>query len=221
MNESGEFRITFDEHDVGALYKPADDTVATIVFGHGAGAGMGHSTLESITDEFAKIGIASLRFNFPYMEARKSRVDSVPVSTAAINAAYSHVKENYGGPILLGGHSFGGRMCSHAVVDYDMDVVGLIFCSFPLHTQANRTLKRAEHMDQIKSPMLFLSGTRDSMAERPLMNKLMRELRDTATLKWLDTADHGYKVLKRTRKRKDDVFQEMAGHAKRFVQKIL
>lgn len=218
FRDSSTHRIQFDEHDVGALFKPADDQSMVIVFGHGAGAGMHHNTLEEITDAFAAIGIASLRYNFPYMEAGKNRVDAQAVSTKTVKAAYEFAKSNYDLPILLGGHSFGGRMASHAVVEHSLEVVGLIFCSFPLHNPKKPSLDRAAHMDQITCPMLFLSGSRDGMAERRLMNKLSRQL--DATLKWLDTADHGYKVLKRTRKRKDDVFHEMATHANRFIQTL-
>lgn len=216
--ESSTHRIQFDEYDVGALFKPADNQSTLIVFGHGAGAGMHHRTLEEITDAFAAVGIASLRYNFPYMEAGKNRVDAQAVSTRTIKAAYEFAQSNYDLPILLGGHSFGGRMASHAVVEHNLEVAGLIFCSFPLHNPKKPSLDRAAHMDQISCPMLFLSGSRDGMAERRLMNKLARQL--GATLKWLDTADHGYKVLKRTRKRKDSVFHEMSGHAKRFIQTL-
>ena len=212
-------RLKFDDFDVGALYKPAENSNATIVFGHGAGAGMHHRTLEQITDAFAEVGIASLRYNFPYMEAGKNRVDAQAVSTSTVRAAFEHARQHYEDPLLLGGHSFGGRMSSHAVVEHELDVAGLIFCSFPLHNPAKPSLDRGAHLEQITCPMLFLSGSRDGMADRKLMNKLVRNL--PATIKWLDTADHGYKVLKRTRKRKDDVFHEMAGHAKRFVASIV
>ena len=217
--ESTSFRLKFDTFDVGALYKPVEGSVATIVFGHGAGAGMHHSTLEQITDAFAEVGIASLRYNFPYMEAGKNRVDAQAVSTATVKAAFEYASQHYGGPILLGGHSFGGRMSSHAVAEHGLPAKGLIFCSFPLHNPTKPSLDRGAHLQEINCPMLFLSGTRDGMADRKLMNKLVRGL--DATVKWLDTADHGYKILKRTRKRKDDVFHEMASHAKRFVNSIL
>lgn len=217
--ESTSLRLKFDAYDVGALYKPSDNSNATIVFGHGAGAGMHHSTLEHITDAFAAVGISSFRYNFPYMEAGKNRVDAQAVSTSTVRAAFEHAQQNYEGPILLGGHSFGGRMSSHAVVDHELDAAGLIFCSFPLHNPAKPSLDRGAHLERVSCPMLFLSGSRDGMADRRLMNKLVRNL--DAKIKWLDTADHGYKVLKRTRKRKDDVFHEMASHAKRFVASIV
>ena len=112
---------------------------------------------------------------------------------------------------LVGGHSYGGRMASHAVVDHGLDVAGLVFCSFPLHPPAKPTTKRADHLDGIRAPMLFLSGTRDGMAQPALLNGVVERI--GATVHYLDTADHSYKVLKRSRTRSDDVFDEMAQYA--------
>ena len=109
-HESSASRIVFDGHDVGALHKQATSHLATIVFGHGAGAGMYHSTLENITDAFADVGLGSLRYNFPYMEAGKGRVDAKAVSTSTVKYALEYAKTIGEGPFLLGGHSFGGRM---------------------------------------------------------------------------------------------------------------
>lgn len=210
-----EQRLKFDEYDVTARIDKVTDSIATLVFAHGAGASMHHGTLEEITHKCNESSISVLRFNFPYMEAGKSRTDSQAVATLAIKAALELAQEKVSGPYFLGGHSFGGRMASHAVVDHDLDVAGLVFCSFPLHTPKKPGIARAEHMDVIKVPMLFLSGTRDGMAQRDLMNGVVTRL--NAELHWLDTADHGYKVLKRTRQRTDDVFSEMVGYISAFV----
>ncbi len=210
-----EQRLKFDEYDVTARIDKVTDSIATLVFAHGAGASMHHGTLEEITHKCNESSISVLRFNFPYMEAGKNRTDSQAVATLAIKAALDLAQEKVSGPYFLGGHSFGGRMASHAVVDHDLDVAGLVFCSFPLHTPKKPGIARAEHMDAIKVPMLFLSGTRDGMAQRELMNGVVTRL--NAELHWLDTADHGYKVLKRTRQRTDDVFSEMVGYISAFV----
>lgn len=211
----GEQRLKFDEYDVTARIDEVTDPVASIVFAHGAGASMHHSTLEEIAHKCNESRISVLRFNFPYMEAGKNRTDSQPVATLAIKAALELAQKKLRGPYFLGGHSFGGRMASHAVVDHDLDVAGLVFCSFPLHTPNKPGITRAEHMDAIKAPMLFLSGTRDGMAQHDLMESVVNRL--NAQLHWLDTADHGYKVLKRTRQRTDDVFSEMIGYIAAFV----
>lgn len=210
-----ENRIEFDDFDVGAIFAGADAAVATLVFGHGAGADMRHASMQNISDAFNAHGISVLRFNFPFKEAGKPRVDSKDVSTATVAAALSFAKANHDGPYFLGGHSFGGRMSSHAVVDRELEVSGLIFGSFPLHGVGKPSIARAEHMDDIGCPMLFLSGTRDGMAEPKLMTQVTDRI--GGELKWLETADHGYKVLKRTRTREDDVFTEMAGYARDFV----
>ena len=133
-------RLKFDDFDVGSITLEADQSKATLVFAHGAGANMLHSTLQSICEALVSVQISTLRFNFPYMEAGKNRVDSKDVSTAAIEAAVARAKETLPAPYFLGGHSFGGRMTSHAVVDRAVNVSGLVFCSFPCTTRRNRLL---------------------------------------------------------------------------------
>ena len=213
-------RIAFDGQAVSGLFMPAEAAHrATLVFGHGAGADMRHRSMEAIAAAFASIGVATLRYNFPFKEAGKSRVDSQAVSTATVAAALAHARSQAEGPHLLGGHSFGGRMASHAVVEHGLNVAGLIFCSFPLHGVGKPSIRRAEHLDRIDAPMLFLSGSRDGMAQAPLLEEVAA--RTQATVRRLDTADHGYKVLKRTRQRSDDVFEEMASHAAAWLNSTL
>ena len=209
-------RVPVADREVSALLRPADgEHRATLTFGHGAGADMRHSSMAAIAEAFAGVGIATLRYNFPFKEDGRNRVDAQAVSTETVAAALECARQHADGPHLLGGHSFGGRMASHAVVDRDLDPAGLIFCSFPLHMPKKPATKRAEHLDNISAPMLFLSGTRDGMAERDLLNQVAARV--DATVEWLDTADHGYKVLKRTRTRTDDVFEEMAGYASAWL----
>ena len=205
---------------VGALLLPARGTHrATLTLGHGAGAGMTHPSMRGIAEAFAEVGIATLRYNFPFKERGRSRVDAQAVSTATVAAALGCARNESPGPHLLGGHSYGGRMASHAVADRGLDVAGLVFCSFPLHTPAKPGTKRAEHLDGISAPMLFLSGTRDGMARPALLNDVAERV--GATVNWLDTADHGYKVLRRTRTRTDDVFDEMAHYAGTWLDTVL
>ena len=201
--------------EVGGLFTAAAEPVATLVFAHGAGADMRHKTIQSIAEAFASAGISSLRFNFPFKEAGKSRVDSKDVSTGTIKAALEFARAHFEGPYCLGGHSFGGRMASHAVLEHRLDAAALIFCAFPLHPAGKPSVERARHMDAIESPMLFLSGSRDKLAEHGLMTQVANRL--GATLRWLDTGDHGYRILKRSRIREDDIFAEMAGHARQFL----
>jgi len=189
---------------------------ALFVLAHGAGADFRHRNLASIAEAFAAQGIASLRFNFPFMEEGKRRVDSREVSVAAIAAAVE-AGSSEDLPIYLGGHSFGGRMASHALVERDLAVKGLIFCSFPLHQPKKPALSRAEHLVEIGLPMLFLSGTRDALAEPELLESVVTGLGDRAQLHWLATADHSYKILERQRVDGPDVFEEMAEVARVFI----
>lgn len=198
------------------LWQGPDEPKAALVLAHGAGAGMRHKNMQAIADAFERRGIATLRFDFPYMAEGRSRVDSPEVATASIAAAYAAAAERTALPIWLGGHSFGGRMASHAVVDRELPAAGLIFCSFPLHMPGKPDTKRARHLIEIRRPMLFLSGTRDALAERALLEPLVQSL-PNAALHWLDTADHGYRVLKRSRARTGSVFDEMAEAAETFI----
>jgi predicted alpha/beta-hydrolase family hydrolase len=187
---------------------------------HGAGADMRHSSMSAIAQSLAERGIATLRFNFPFMEARNKRVDSRPVATATIAAAVALAHNQRPTlPLFLGGHSFGGRMASHAMLEYDLAAVrGLVFCSFPLHVADKPDITRAAHLPQIRQPMLFVSGTRDALAAPALLEGVVGKL--GATLVWLETADHGYRVQKRARQRTDSVFDELGAAVEVFVRSL-
>jgi predicted alpha/beta-hydrolase family hydrolase len=200
------------------LWQCPEDAIAALVLAHGAGADMTHRHMQALADAFEAQGIATLRFNFAYMEEGKSRVDPPPIATARIADAFAVTQERTHLPIWLGGHSFGGRMASHALLDKHLPAAGLIFCSFPLHNPGKPAVTRAEHLSGIQRPMLFLSGTRDKLAERRLLEPLVAGLRN-AELHWLDTADHGYQVLKRSRKSAEDVFAEIARVARAFIER--
>jgi predicted alpha/beta-hydrolase family hydrolase len=217
---SGRFPTASTE--VSWLLSDAHDAVAVLVFGHGAGADMRHANMTSIATEFARRDVAVLRFNFPFMEGTRRPVDSRAVSTATIAAAVAHARELKPGlPLFLGGHSFGGRMASHAVLDHDLrDARGLVFCSFPLHPAGKPATTRADHLEAIELPMLFLSGTRDALAERDLLDGVVVRLGARAELVRLDTADHGYKVQKRSRVRSDSVFEELTDAAVAFIRRF-
>jgi len=194
--------------------------VAQLVFAHGAGAGFQHATMSALAHAFADEGLATLRFNFPFMQQGKRRVDKPSVCTQAIVSAAAELQQRDSIPLFLGGHSFGGRMCSHAVVDHQMACAGLIFCSFPLHVAKKPGVERAAHLPQIHQPMLFLSGTRDDLAEPSLLKEVVANL-PTARMHWLDTANHSYTVLKRTRTHHLSVFEEIARTARLFVDEVI
>ncbi len=194
---------------------------ACLIFAHGAGAPMGHLTMSALAAAFNSIGMDVLRFNFPFMEARQRRVDGKAIALDAIAAAVDRARATSAvDRLLIGGHSFGGRMASHAVLERDLGTVaGLVFGAFPLHPANKPSVKRAAHLAQIPLPLLFLSGTRDALASKDLLESVVDGLPD-ATLHWLDTADHGYKVLKRTRVRTDTVFEEIADVTDQFLSRV-
>ncbi len=198
-----------------------DDAEQLLVLAHGAGADFRHANMLGISEALARQGIASLRFNFPFMEEGRRRVDSQATSIACILAALETARE--AAPelsLFAGGHSYGGRMTSHAVLEpAATDVNGLVFCSFPLHPPKKPGTERAAHLPDIELPMLFLSGTRDGLATPELLESLVAGL-PRADLRWLDTADHGYKILKRTRQSEEDVFDELAREAAGFMRGV-
>jgi predicted alpha/beta-hydrolase family hydrolase len=202
---------------VNTLWQCPDDADAALVLAHGAGAGMRHRSLQALADALGRRRIATLRFDFPFMAAGKKRVDPKPVAIAAIAQACAEAAARSDLPLWLGGHSFGGRMASHAVLEHDLAVRGLIFCSFPLHAAGRPGSERAAHLASISLPMLFLSGTRDALAQPALLEALVSGL-PSARLHWLDTADHGYRVLQRARRTEEGVFDEMARVARAFIE---
>jgi predicted alpha/beta-hydrolase family hydrolase len=206
------FRATPEKGEVSALLVRPEGASHLLVLGHGASTTMRHPILRAITGALAEAGIATLGYNFPYAEHGTGR-DSQVACTATVRAVVAAAHETAPGlPLLAGGHSFGGRMTSTAASESPLDGVrGLIFLSFPLHQPGKPETKRAEHLASVTVPMLFLSGTRDELAEMDLLRPVCEKLGGRATLHAVDSADHGYKVLKRSRVSKEDVFAEMAG----------
>jgi predicted alpha/beta-hydrolase family hydrolase len=205
------FVATPEKGEVSALLiRPAKAT-HILVFGHGASTTMRHATLAAIAESLADVEIATLRYNFPYAEHGTGR-DSQAVCTATVRSAVLAARRT--APqlsLLAGGHSFGGRMTSTAASESPLEGVrGLIFFSFPLHQPGKPDTKRADHLADVTVPMLFLSGTRDALAEMDLLRPVCAKLGRQATLHAIDTADHGYKVLKRSRSSAEDAFVEMA-----------
>lgn len=198
------------------LMKPADAS-HVLVLGHGASSSMRHATLQKIAEALAGAGIATFRYNFPYMEYGR-RIDPKPVCTATVRSAIAAAREAEPElPLLAGGHSFGGRMTSTAASESPLEgVAGLVFFSFPLYPRGKPDTKRADHLAGVNIPMLFLSGTRDELADLALLEPVCKKL-PLATLHILDTADHGFRILKRTRKIPEDVFVEMAQAIRKWI----
>jgi uncharacterized protein len=211
MTQEMKFLATPEKGEVSALLTRPENATHLLVLGHGASTNMRHATLQSIAERLAEVGIATFRYNFPYSENGKGR-DGQAVCTATVRSAVAAARRAVPDlPLLAGGHSFSGRMTSTAASESPIEgVVGLVFFSFPLHLAGKPEIKRAEHLDAVTVPMLFLSGSRDELAELDLLKPVCKRLGKLATLHVLDTADHGYKILKKSRTSAEDVFVEMA-----------
>lgn len=198
-----------------------DDAMAILLLAHGAGADHRHAHMQALAESFNQNCIATFRFNFPFKESGRNRVDSQAVSIASIVAAADKIRQLVQLPLFAGGHSFGGRMVTHALDQAKLECAGLILCSFPLHPAGKPGVERAAHLSGIEQPMLFLSGTRDSLAERQLLQSEVDKLPARNQLHWLDTADHSYKILKRSRASDQNVYAEAAEAARRFVADLI
>ncbi|MDN3563414.1 alpha/beta hydrolase [Paeniroseomonas aquatica] len=183
----------------GILQVPARAT-ACCVLAHGAGAGMTHPFLSAVADGLADRGVATLRYQFPFMERGSKRPDKAALAQAAVRAAVAQAGRRLPAlPVFAGGKSFGGRMTSQAQAEAPLPKVrGLVFLGFPLHPAKKPSDTRARHLVQVGIPMLFLQGSRDALAALPLVESLVGQLGTRATLVTIDGGDHGFHVPKRS-----------------------
>jgi predicted alpha/beta-hydrolase family hydrolase len=204
--------ITVDQgRRVSGLLQVPVKSRACYVVAHGAGAGMTHPFLAGIATGLAERGVATLRYQFPYMEQRAKRPDLPIVAQAAVRAAVTEAARLVPGlPLFAGGKSFGGRMTSQAQAESPLTgVCGLVFLGFPFHPPGRPSEERAQHLFDVQIPMLFLQGTRDNFADLPLVRKITRELGSLAALKLFPDADHSFHVPARTGRKDDEVLDEL------------
>ena len=189
-----------DASSVSALLRVPDGAWAGYVFAHGAGAGMEHSFMTRFADGLAARGIATLRFQFPYMEQGSKRPDAPKVAHAAVRAAVAQAAQCLPGlPLFAGGKSYGGRMTSQAQALSPLPGVrGLVFVGFPLHPAGKPSDERAAHLFEVDRPMLFLQGTRDELAALEFLQPLLARLGERATLALFEDADHSFHVRARS-----------------------
>lgn len=201
---------------VTGKYMLPPKSICLLTLAHGAGAGMDHPFMEELSQRLAERNIATLRFNFPFMEKKIRRPDSPAVAQQAIDAALMHArKTDKGLPVFLSGKSFGGRMSSHYLSENpDAEVAGIVFFGFPLHAPGKPGTERAEHLKKIKHPMLFLSGTRDEFARLDLLKKVCKKL-PSATLTTIKDANHGFKAGKR------DVLGMLVEESEEWIKTVL
>ncbi|TYL84001.1 alpha/beta hydrolase family protein [Bradyrhizobium cytisi] len=192
------------------LMQPANAR-ACYVLAHGAGADMRHSFMEKVAAGLADRGIATFRFNFPYMENKQGRPDQPAVAHATIRAAVEEAARLCPGVTLVaGGKSFGGRMTSQAQAKTPLPgVKGLAFLGFPLHADKKPSTERAEHLAQVEIPMLFLQGTRDKLADLGLIKPVVAALGAKATLHEVEGGDHSFAVLKKSGRTNDEALTEV------------
>jgi predicted alpha/beta-hydrolase family hydrolase len=171
---------------------------AVMVLAHGAGAGMEHPFMESLANGLANEGITTVRFNFPYMENKKGRPDPGPIAEKTVEVVIEKAHQLFPkAPLFTSGKSFGGRMTSQFLSRASPEYVkGIVFYGFPLHPPGAPAIARGEHLAAVKVPMLFLSGTRDALADLKLLEKVLKKLPD-ATLKKFEGADHSFRVSKK------------------------
>ncbi len=196
---------------VSALLTEPAGSAAAYVFAHGAGAGMNHTFMQAVADGLATRDIATLRYQFPYMERGSKRPDSPAVAHATVRAAVAAAATHLPSlPLVAGGKSFGGRMTSQAQALNPLPGVrGLCFFGFPLHPAGKPAVDRGDHLAKIDVPMLFLQGTRDALAEVTLIEPLVTSLKPRATLHLVAEADHSFHVPARSGRRDSDVLDEI------------
>jgi predicted alpha/beta-hydrolase family hydrolase len=196
---------------VSAILERPPDAWALYVLAHGAGAGMRHRFMEDVATALAGKGIATLRYQFPYVEAGSRRPDPPAVLEATVRAAVATAREAAPGlRLIAGGKSMGGRMTSNAMARAPLEgVSGLVFLGFPLHPPKQPAVTRAEHLERVESPMLFLQGTRDDLADLELIAGVCRRLGPKATIRVVEGADHSFGVLKRSGRTGEEVMEEL------------
>lgn len=208
-----------DGETVSGLYQAPPDAYACLALAHGAGVGMTHRSMTALADGLSELGVATLRYQFPYMEQGRKRPDSPAVAQAAVRAAVAAAREHAQGlPLFAGGRSFGGRMTSQAQAQAPLEAVrGLVFFAFPLHLAGKPSVERAAHLRDVHLPMLFVQGTRDTLADIGLLQGVVDELGPRAALQTVEDADHAFHVPAKTGRKDPEVLAEALAAAARWI----
>jgi predicted alpha/beta-hydrolase family hydrolase len=227
MSNSQPVTITVDdthgnEHVVSGLLDAPPDARAGYVFAHGAGAGMTHPFMTAVASGLAARGIATLRYQFPYMEKKSRRPDPPALAQATVRAAVTCARGLRDGlPLFAGGKSFGGRMTSQAQAAAPLGVLGLAFLGFPLHPAGRPAHERGEHLFAVDIPMLFLQGTRDQLAALGELEPLCAALGPRATLTLFSDADHSFHVPARSGRSDAEVRGELLDALAAWIDRIM
>jgi predicted alpha/beta-hydrolase family hydrolase len=205
------FLATTSSGDVSALLVRPENARWLYVFAHGAGAGMRHPFMEAVAERLAVLGVASFRYQFPYMEEGRKGPNPAPVLVKTVRSAIAEAGRIAPDlPLLAGGKSMGGRMTSTAAAAEPLrGVHGLVFFGFPLHAPGRRSADRGAHLADVGLPMLFLQGTRDKLADLSLLEPLLADVEPAPTLAVVEGADHSFHVLKRSGRTDEEVLDEL------------
>lgn len=216
------FRASRSAGDVSAILTRPPDAACLLVFAHGAGAGMTHPFMESIAANLAMRGVGTFRYEFPYMERGSKRPDPAPILEATVRSAVEAAAGVAGDLTLVaGGKSMGGRMTSRAASAEPLSPVrGLVFYGFPLHAIGKPGIERANHLERVSVPMLFLQGSRDRLADLDLLVPLVERLGARATLRVTDAADHSFHVPARSGRSDAEVREELADETARWAAEL-
>jgi predicted alpha/beta-hydrolase family hydrolase len=209
--------------EVSALFDRPAGARSLLVMAHGAGAGMTHPFLEVLAKELHSAGIATFRYQFPYMEKHRRIPDAAAVLIATVRAAVGKAKELAPDlPLLAGGKSMGGRMTSTAASGQPLeDVRGLVFFGFPLHSPSRPGTARADHLTRVMVPMLFLQGTRDAFAKLELLRPVCARLGSKATLRAFEGVDHSFHVLKASGKSDAEILYDLVENVASWIREIV
>jgi hypothetical protein len=212
MEKELRFAATERSGEVSAVLRRERDAHCLLVFAHGAGAGMRHKFMEEMSERLADQGVATFRYQFPYMEEGGRRPNPPAVLAATVRSAVARAHEEAPDlPLFAGGKSMGGRMTSAAASKEPLaEVRGLVFFGFPLHAAGRPGTERGDHLADVGVPMLFLQGTRDKLAELDLLRPICERLGERATLFVVEGGDHSFKVLKSSGRTQDEVLAEIA-----------
>lgn len=216
------FQISEKAGEVSALLLRPEGARALLVFAHGAGAGMQHKFMEEVSQKLASRAIATLRYQFLYMEKGGKRPDSEALLTETVRAAVAVAKKHAGDlPLFAGGKSMGGRMTSLAAARAPLDSVrGLVFFGFPLHAPGKASAARGEHLTRVAAPMLFLQGSRDSLADLKLLKPLCSCLGKRAELFVIDGGDHSVHMLKSSGRSDEEVLEQVAEKTAAWIFRV-
>jgi predicted alpha/beta-hydrolase family hydrolase len=208
-----------DAQPVSGLWRSPPKSNACLVLAHGAGVGMRHKSMASIADGLFERGVATLRYQFPYMERGSKRVDPPSVAHAAVRAAVAEAaKLAPGAPLFAGGRSFGARMTSQAQAAAPLEGVrGLVFFAFPLHLAGKPSVERAAHLAKVAVPMLFLQGTNDALASLPLLEETVAGLGERATLALVESADHSFHVPVKSGRTDSEAMSQILNEAAAWI----